>query len=93
MVEHYKSFLSYSEDFKVLSFLGRGRKHNLKSFPINGKYNNGLIPIYTAKKRGLCSLLCLVPPVFHEFYKNLPTSANIINIEPDLRDEGEDEVD
>lgn len=66
-------------------------KNSLKNFPINGKYNNGLIPICTAKKRDLCSLLCLVPPVFHGFYNTLPTSSNIIDIDPDLRDEGEDE--
>ncbi|CAG9763456.1 unnamed protein product [Ceutorhynchus assimilis] len=72
---HYKTALSNTEYFKVLSCLRRRRKHVLKDFPVRSKYD-GFIPISTEKKRDLCSLLCLITSVFHEFYRNLLTSMN-----------------
>jgi hypothetical protein len=88
---HYKSSLSNTEDFKTLSFLRRGRNHSLKGFPVSAKYSNGLLPISIEKKRDLCSLLCLIPPVFHEFYKTLLISANVVDNDPDLEDIDDEE--
>lgn len=79
----YKNTLSHSEDFKVLSFLRRGKNKGLKDYPLQTKYKT-LVPISVEKKRDLCSLLSLVPPVFHNFYKNLPTSDTAMDDDPDL---------
>lgn len=89
-VVHYKNSLSDTEDFKVLSFLRRGKLHNLKNYPLQQRYRSSL-PISVDKKNDLCALLRFVPPVFHEFYKNLPTSETAIDNDPDLIEQVEEE--
>lgn len=88
-VVHYKNTLNSSEEFKVLSFKRRGKPSSLKHHAIKRRYNK-LLPIAPEKKRDLCSLLVLIPPLFHDFYKNLPTSETVTDIDPDLVDFVED---
>lgn len=87
---NYKTSLNSAENFKIISFLRIGKNYNLKCVLVERKYKNGLLPISKEKKNDLNSLLCLVPPVFHEFYKNLPTSPNVIDNDPDLIEEEEE---
>lgn len=67
----YKKSLDVDEPFKSLSVLKPGQSRN-KLLP-SMSYKNR-IPITDQKKKDLLSMLYLIPPVFHEFYKNLPTS-------------------
>lgn len=82
-VVNYKDCLNDRKDFKVLSFLRRGKTSDLKNISLLNKYTDPF-PISVEKKRDLCSLLTLVPPVFHNFYLNLKTSANATDNDPDL---------
>lgn len=50
------------------------------------------LPISKEKKKDLIDLLLLIPDVFHHFYRNLPTSEDARNTDPDIL-ESDEEVD
>lgn len=72
--------------FKQVSFLRRGLRstHLLKRYTCS-------VPISVGKKQDLIDLLQLVPPVFHNFYLNLSTTADAQSIDPDLLEVDPDE--
>lgn len=67
----YKKSLEMDDPFQSISVLKTGQSRNklLPSLSYNGK-----VPITDQKKKDLLSLLHLIPPVFHDYYKNIPTS-------------------
>ena len=71
------------EEFKSVRFTRRGRCSRLQ-VPL--RYS-GPVTIAVEKKRDLMDLLQFISPVFHQFYKELPTSQETYNIMPDSEDE------
>lgn len=78
----YKTDLDLNSPFKVISLLRRSTPYILEPPQL---YRN-LLPISNEKKKDLLDMLPLIHPVFHQFYKDLPTN-NEPDIDPDLTDE------
>lgn len=78
----FKNTLDEEEPFQILKIKKRG----INDFQLN---NTSLcyttpIQITKAKKKDIIDMLDLVDPIFHDFYKNLPTSEELLNFHPDL---------
>lgn len=82
----YKDSLIRETPFKTLNLKRRASTvphiiHIISAEPL---------PISKEKKEDLISLLPLIPDVFHAFYLNLPTLANVPNTDPDIIDDEEE---
>ena len=76
------------ELYQRISYHRRGHpKPQLKS----QKSCTGLLSISKAKKKDLLSILNLIDPAFHNFYKGLP-DHNIPHVDPDLNEEDGDVI-
>ncbi|KAE8742103.1 hypothetical protein FOCC_FOCC012377 [Frankliniella occidentalis] len=77
----YKESLKEDVPFKEVSFRRRGKLGSkaLKPQPCNSEE----IPISVEKKKDLLELLPLVNPVYHDFYRNIRTSDDQIDVDPD----------
>ncbi|XP_050315706.1 uncharacterized protein LOC126750209 isoform X1 [Anthonomus grandis grandis] len=71
-VMQYKTSVDIDEPFKSISYLRR-RQNNPDLVP-QPQYT-AFLPISEEKKKNLLSVLHLIDPVFHDYYKNLPTSS------------------
>lgn len=77
----FKTSLQNDEPFKFLCLLRRG-KPNPDLRP--QKLYNDTLPISKEKKKDLISLLPLIRPEFHDFYKNLKISDTASDTFPDI---------
>lgn len=78
---YYKTSLQENEPFKIVSFLRRG-KPNPKLDP-KSLYTDTL-QISKEKKEDLLSLLPLIRPEFHQFYRDLKVSNSVVDSLPDI---------
>lgn len=76
----YKNSLSEEESFKTINILKRGVK--MTDTMVLEKVNS-LPKISKEKKRDLLSMIDLIDPIFHDFYKNLKDD-NVPDVDPDL---------
>lgn len=84
----YKETLNIDEPFKSISLCSKGRSHYQITPPLC--YNRP-VPIAEKKKKDLLDLLPMIPNVFHDFYKNLPTDATLKEIYPNNETDSEEE--
>ncbi|XP_050515795.1 uncharacterized protein LOC126890691 isoform X1 [Diabrotica virgifera virgifera] len=78
----YSTSLKSDTPFKRMSLRRRGRGHTIN---VTSAYT-GPLPITKEKKKDILDLIDLIPPVFHQFYRDLPISLNIPEIDPDLEE-------
>ena len=64
-----------------MKFQKRGKK-TIEKLPLC-KYPN---PITEEKKNNLLGLLPYIDEIFHDFYKNLPTAKDLLEILPDIEE-------
>lgn len=81
----YKTSVDALEPFKKMSFLRRRQVNPVLDAP---RQYSKLLPISEEKKKDLLSILHLIDPVFHHYYKNLPVSSSCGN---EQNSSGEDE--
>lgn len=81
----YKTTLDKEEPFKVLNILKRGIP-NVQLNEVPQRYT-APVKISKEKKNDLIDLLPQISPEFHDFYKNLATDAEVLNIDPDLEED------
>lgn len=86
---------SYNEDahFDQLNFLRRGTKPSTLQplRPFLNKCFTKRQAISEEKKKDLISLLPYIEEKYHQFYRDLPTSSLVQDVDPDLEHEDEDE--
>lgn len=81
----YKTSLDDNETFKTLNIRRRG-VNTINYSDLGHPYSDGK-PITKEKKSDLIFLLPQIDPVFHDFYKNLKTTDDMLNVHPDLLDD------
>lgn len=88
---YYKKSLNQDEPFKTMSFLRRGQSDpiSLKDIP------NCKPTAITVDKKIIYVNYFLIPidPIFHDFYKNLRTQTNLLEILPDIEEGPHDDDD
>ncbi|XP_050513869.1 uncharacterized protein LOC126889549 [Diabrotica virgifera virgifera] len=78
----YKHGLDVSNPFKSVNFRRRGKRVVPSTLP---QITDKLLPISKEKKKDLLDLLPLIDEVFHNFYRNLPTT-DMQDLDPDLEE-------
>lgn len=82
----YKTSVDALEPFKKISFLRRRQGNPVLDAP---RQYSKLIPISEEKKKDLLSILHLIDPVFHHYYKNLPVLSSSCGNEQNSSSEDE----
>jgi hypothetical protein len=79
----YKTSIEENDSFKTLSFLRRWNSGTIIHVKKKKKYY-GPLAILKEKKK---DLLLLIPSIFHKFYRELKTTNDTQDYDPDLIDE------
>ena len=80
----FKNSLRDSEPFQNLNI----RKRGINSVTLSELQKVNTLPLLsTEKKRDLISMLNLIDPCYHDFYKSLKSADGIPNVDPDIVEE------